>query len=116
MSSVLVGWIVVIPISVAVGWLVWFIWNNNRKLDSRLAAGDFALLSSPSFKITEVIKAPAGSKVEKGIIQVVPPAATGYVRQELPDGRIALVPVTVVHKPIKSVHSTMHTNQQPPEM
>ena len=115
MSSALVGWIVVIPITIAIGWLVWFIWNNNRELDARLAAGDFALLSSPSFKITEVIKAPFGSRVEQGTIQVLPPGATGYVRQQLPDGRIALVPVTTMHGPIKSVHSTIHTNQQPPE-
>jgi hypothetical protein len=116
MSSALVGWIVVFPIAIASGWLVWFIWNNNRKLDARLAAGDFALLSSPSFKITEVIRAPAGSRVEQGTLQVLPPGATGYIRQQLPDGRIALVPVTTMNRPIKSVHSTMNTNQQPPEL
>ena len=116
MSSAIVGWIVVIPIAVAIGWLVWFIWNNNRKLDARLTAGDFALLSSPSFKITEVIRAPAGSRVEQGTLQVLPPNTTGYIRQQLPDGRIALIPVTTIHQPIKSVHSTMRTNQQPPEL
>ena len=116
MSSAIVGWIVVIPIAVAIGWLVWFIWNNNRKLDARLRAGDFALLSSPSFNVTEVIRAPAGSRVEQGILQVLPPGATRYVRQQLPDGRIALIPVTATNQPIKSVHSTMHTNQQPPEL
>jgi hypothetical protein len=116
MSSAIVGLIVVIPIAIAIGWLVWFIWNNNRKLDARLAAGDFALLSSPSFKITEVIRAPAGSRIEQGTLQVLPPGATRYVRQQLPDGRIVLIPVTTMPQSIKSVHSTMHTNQQPPEL
>jgi len=116
MSSALVGWFVVIPIIFAVVGLVWFIWDNNRKLDARLAAGDIGLLSASSFNITEVIRAPAGSRVDQGNLQTLPQGGTGYVRQQLPDGRIALVPVTVMHQPIKSVHSTMHTNQQPPEL
>lgn len=116
MSSAIVGWIVVIPIAVGVGWLVWFTWNNNRKLDARLKRGDNELLSSSSFKITEVIKAPAGSKVEEVKNQVLPQNATGYIRQVLPDGRIALIPVQPAANDIKSVHSTMHTSQQPPMM
>ena len=116
MTSALVGWFVVIPIIFAVVVLVWFIWDNNRKLDARLAAGDIGLLSASSFNITEVIRAPAGSRVDQGNLQTLPQGGTGYVRQQLPDGRIALVPVTVMHQPIKSVHSTMHTNQQPPEL
>ena len=116
MTSALVGWFVVIPIIFAVVVLVWFIWDNNRKLDDRLAAGDIALLSASSFNITEIIRAPAGSRVDQGNLQILPSDGTGYVRQQLPDGRIALVPVTVMHQPIKSVHSTMHTNQQPPEL
>jgi hypothetical protein len=116
MTSALVGWFVVIPIIFAVVVLVWFIWDNNRKLDARLAAGDIGLLSASSFNITEVIRAPAGSRVDQGNLQRLPSDETRYVRQQLPDGRIALVPVTVMHQPIKSVHSTMHTNQQPPEL
>lgn len=116
MSSALIGWVVAIPIIFAVVGLVWFIWNNNRKLDARLAAGDLRLLSASSFNITEVIRAPAGSRVSQGNLQILPQGGTGYVRQQLPDGRIALVPVTVMHQQIKSVHSTIHTNQQPPEM
>ena len=116
MSSSLVGWIVVIPLEVSIGWLVWFTWNNNLKLDERIAAGDNELLSSSSFKITEVIKAPNGSRVEEIKSQVLPQDPAGYIRQVLPDGRIALIPVQVAPSEIKSVHSTMNTNQQPPVM
>lgn len=116
MSSGIVGWIVVIPIAVGVGWLVWFTWNNNRKLDARLKQGDSELLSSSSFKVTEVIKAPAGSKVEEIKNQVLPQNTTGYVRQVLPDGRTALIPVQATTNDIKSIHSTTHTSQQPPMM
>ena len=49
MSSGIVGWLVVIPMSIGLSWLIWNIWNNNRKLDSRLAAGDMELLSSSSY-------------------------------------------------------------------
>ena len=35
-----------------------------------------------------------------------------YIRQTLPDGRVALIPVS--NQQITQVHSTMHTNQQPP--
>ena len=68
---------------------------------------------STSYKVTEVIRAPAGSRVEKIALQPMAVDMSGYVRKELPDGRIALVPIAV-NQEIKSVHSSMHTNQQPP--
>ena len=113
MSTGIVGWLVVIPMSIGLSWLIWSIWDNNRKLDSRLAAGDVELLSSSSYKITEIVQAPAGSRIEASVYPALPP---GYIRQRLPDGRIAMIPVTTVHQPIQSVHSTTHTSQQPPEM
>ena len=116
MSTGIVGWLVVIPMSIGLSWLIWSIWDNNRKLDSRLAAGDVELLSSSSYKITEIVQAPAGSRIDASVSPVLPPDASGYIRQTLPDGRIAMIPVTTVHQPIQSVHSTTHTSQQPPEM
>ena len=116
MSSGIVGWLVVIPMSIGLSWLIWNIWNNNRKLDSRLAAGDMELLSSSSYKITEIVQAPAGSRVEPSQNLVLPQGASGYVQQRLPDGRIAMIPVASMPPTIKSVHSTTHTSQQPPKM
>ena len=101
------------PLVIAVGWLVWNFWNSNRLLDSKLAVGDLELLSSTNYKVSEVIRAPAGSRVEKVAPQEIPVNQQGYIRQQLPDGRIALIPVGI-NQQVKSVHSTMHTNQQPP--
>lgn len=101
------------PIAVGIGWLVWNFWNSNRLLDSRLKVGDMELLSSTNYKVYEVIRAPAGSRVEKVENMQIPFNQQGYIRQQLPDGRIALIPVGV-NQQVKSVHSTTHTNQQPP--
>ena len=84
-----------------------------RDRDNKLANGDLELLDSTSYKVTEVIRAPAGSRVEKIALQPMAVDMSGYVRKTLPDGRIALVPIAV-NQEIKSVHSSMHTNQQPP--
>ena len=109
------GLIIVIPMSIGIVWLIWYVWNNNRKLDQRIASGDVSLLSSSNYNLTEVVRAPAGSRAERAAIQMVAPSAGKYIRQTLPDGRVALIPVTNVHQPIRSVHSTMHTNQQHPK-
>lgn len=101
------------PIAIGIGWLVWNFWNSNRLLDSKLAVGDMELLTSTNYKVSEVIRAPTGSRVEKVAPQQIPFNQQGYIRQQLPDGRIALIPVGMYHQ-VKSVHSTMHTNQQPP--
>ena len=109
MSSI-VALVIGIPMMVGIAWLVWYVWNNNRLLDARLANGDLELLDSTSYKVTEVIRAPAGSRVEKVAFQPMNIDMSGYVRQTLPDGRVALVPVAM----FRSVHSTTHTNQQLP--
>ena len=101
------------PLAIAIGWLVWNFWNSNRLLDSKLAVGDLELLSSTNYKVSEVIRAPAGSRVEKVAPQQIQVNHQGYIRQQLPDGRIALIPVGI-NQQVKSVHSTIHTNQQPP--
>ncbi len=113
--STIVAAIIGIPMMVGIGWLVWYVWNNNRLLDARLAAGDLELLDSTSYKVTEVVRAPAGSRVEKVAFQPMNIDMSGYVRQTLPDGRIALVPVAMAQE-VKSAHSTTHTNQQPPNL
>ncbi len=111
MSSIVAA-VIGIPMMVGIGWLVWYVWNNNRKLDARLANGDLELLDSTSYKVTEVIRAPAGSRVEK-VALPMNIDMSGYVKQTLPDGRVALVPVAM-NQEVKSIHSTTHTNQQPP--
>ena len=111
--SLVVAFLVGGPLAIAIGWLVWNFWNSNRLLDSKLAVGDLELLSSTNYKVSEVIRAPAGSRVEKVAPQQIPVNQQGYIRQQLPDGRIALIPVGI-NQQVKSVHSTMHTNQQPP--
>jgi hypothetical protein len=116
MSSNLIWSFAVIIITVGISFFILYVWNNNRKLDARISAGDMELLSSSSYKITEVVRAPAGSRIEKINSQMLPYNAGGYVQQKLPDGRIAMIPVKVVSQPVRSVHSTTHTNQQPPEM
>ena len=87
--------------------------NIPEVIVSSVENGDLELLGSTSYKVTEVIRAPAGSRVEKIALQPMTVDMPGYVRKTLPDGRIALVPVAV-NQDIKSVHSSMHTNQQPP--
>jgi hypothetical protein len=112
MSSIVAA-VIGIPMMVGIAWIVWYVWNNNRLLDARLANGDLELLDSTSYKVTEVIRAPAGSRVEKVAFQPMNIDMSGYVRQTLPDGRVALVPVAMTQE-VRSVHSTTHTNQQPP--
>ena len=109
--SAIVGWIIGIPLSIAISWLVWYVWNNNRMLDARIANGDIELLSSSNYNITEVVRAPAGSRVEKVAQQIVAPVAGGYIRQTLPDGIVALIPVASVPQPIKSYPNPTHTTQ-----
>ncbi len=104
-----------IPMMVGIGFLVWYVWNKNRLLEAKLADGDLELLNSTSYKVTEVIRAPAGSRVEKVAFQPMNIDMSGYVRQTLPDGRVALVPIAMTQD-VRSVHSTMHTNQQPPNL
>ncbi len=111
MSS-LVALLIALPVSISIGWFVWYFWNNNRLLDKKLIEGDMSLLTSNNYSISEVIRAPAGSRVEKVAIQQMPINQQQYIRQTLPDGRVALIPVS--NQQITQVHSTMHTNQQPP--
>ena len=112
MSSIVAA-VIGIPMMVGIAWIVWYVWNNNRLLDARLANGDLELLDSTSYKVTEVIRAPVGSRVEKVAFQPMNIDMSGYVRQTLPDGRGAPVPVAM-NQEVRSVHSTTHTNQQPP--
>ena len=112
MSS-LVAALFAIPVSVVIGWFVWYFWNNNRLLDKKLAGRDVSLLTSSNYKVSEVIRAPSGSRVEKVALQQIPINTQQYIRQVLPDGSIALIPVSV-NQNITQVHSTTHTNQQPP--
>ncbi len=114
MSSIVAA-VIGIPMMVGIGFLVWYVWNKNRLLEAKLADGDLGLLNSTSYKVTEVIRAPAGSRVEKVAFQPMNIDMSGYVRQTLPDGRVALVPIAMTQD-VRSFYSTMHTNQQPPNL
>jgi len=100
----------------AVGAFVWYVWYANHKLDSRLAEGDITLLASPNYKISEVIRAPMGSRVDKvAPMMMMPQNMGGYVRQMLPDGRVILAPVAMSPQIVTPVQHAMHNTQQPPE-
>ena len=86
MSSA-VGVSIGILMGFAIGAFVWYVWYANHKLDARLANGDITLLSSPNYKITELIRAPVGSSVEKVAPMMMPQNMTGYIRQVLPNQR-----------------------------
>ena len=104
-----VGWIINTPLLIAMLWFVWWIWNSNFVLDRRLAEGDFGLLTSTSYSINEVIRAPAGSRVDVVAQIVIPQNAMGMMPMRLPDGRIMMVPVR-----LGGGYSSTHTSQQPP--
>ena len=119
-----VAYIISIPVAVAIGWMVWNYIEGNVKLDSRMRDGDIGLFDSSQYNISEVIRAPAGSIVED--VQTSPIPMTNspnslegvapgqYIKQQLPDGRIALIPVSSVSHPIKTVSptSSMQNNLQ----
>ena len=104
-----VGWIINAPLLIAMLWFVWWIWNSNFVLDRRLAEGDFGLLTSTSYSINEVIRAPAGSRVDVVAQIAIPQNAMGMMPMKLPDGRIMMVPVR-----LGGGYSSTHTTQQPP--
>jgi len=119
-----VAYIISIPVAVAIGWMVWNYIEGNVKLDSRMKDGDVGLFDSSQYNISEVIRAPAGSIVED--VQTSPIPMTNspnslegvapgqYIKQQLPDGRIALIPVSSVSHAIKTVSptSSMQNNLQ----
>ena len=119
-----VAYIISIPVAVAIGWMVWNYIEGNVKLDSRMRDGDIGLFDSSQYNISEVIRAPAGSIVED--VQTSPIPMTNspnslegvapgqYIKQQLPDGRIALIPVSSVSHAIKTVSptSSMQNNLQ----
>ena len=100
----------------AIGGYVWYVWYANHKLDARLTSGDITLLASPNYKVSEVIRAPVGSRVDKVAPMMMQQNLGGYVRQMLPDGRVALVPVVMPQQAVTQVQHTMRNTQQPPEM
>lgn len=119
-----VAYIISIPVAVAIGWMVWNYIEGNVKLDSRMKEGDVGLFDSSQYNISEVIRAPAGSIVED--VQTSPIPMTNspnslegvapgqYIKQQLPDGSIALIPVSSVSHAIKTVSptSSMQNNLQ----
>ena len=119
-----VAYIISIPVAVAIGWMVWNYIEGNVKLDSRMRDGDIGLFDSSQYNISEVIRAPAGSIVEDVQTSPIPMtnspnslegvASGQYIKQQLPDGRIALIPVSSVSHAIKTVSptSSMQNNLQ----
>ena len=100
--SGIVGWIVGLPIIAAIVWLTYYFWNNDRILDSRIENGDMSLLSSTNYKINEIVKAPAGSRVENVNHYSIPNIEGGYIRQQLPDGSIVLIPANSIPSDVRN--------------
>ena len=109
-----VGWIVGLPIIAAIMWLTYYFWNNDRILDTRIENGDMSLLSSTNYKINEIVKAPAGSKVENVNRFAIPNIEGGYIRQQLPDGSIALIPAISVPNDVRNPVIETHIDKPPP--
>ena len=119
-----VAYIISIPVAVAIGWMVWNYIEGNVKLDSRMKEGDVGLFDSSQYNISEVIRAPAGSIVEDVQTSPIPMTSSPnslegvapgqYIKQQLPDGSIALIPVSSVSHAIKTVSptSSMQNNLQ----
>ena len=104
------GLMIAALIFAAISWMVWSFWTNNVQLNSRLLNGDLTLLESPQYNISEVIRAPAGSVIQDVNTTPQPGVGDGYVRAQLPDGRIALIPVASIQRPVKSGPATTHNN------
>jgi|LWDU01.1.fsa_nt_gi hypothetical protein len=103
-----VSWVIFAPLLAAVIWFVWYIWNSSATLDARIAAGDDSLLYSNSFNISEVIRAPFGSKIDL-VKTVIPQNQIAMMPIQLADGRVMMVPVKVV-----SSHASMQGIQPLP--
>ena len=63
------------------------------ELDIRLAEGDMGLLNSGSYRITEVIRAPFGSRVDASPNMMLT-TNQQMVPVLLPDGRVGLMPLS----------------------
>jgi hypothetical protein len=110
-AASLAGWAVAVPLIVALTWFSWWIWNANNKLDARIITGDLDLLSSPSFSISEIIRAPMGSRVDVAqvvAVQQLPPNMM-MVPVRLPDGSVGMMPVRTAAAPV-----SMQPLLQPP--
>ena len=112
----LVTWLIGLPMLVGIGWAVWYYWNSSNTLDARIRNGDLELLNSPNYKITEVVRAPPGSSVEKVTSQVIVPDGGNFIQQRLPDGNIALIPVNSIPRPVRSDLQSTHTSPQLQEL
>ena len=112
--SYVVGFVIGLPMIGAMVWLAYYFWNSDRVLDSRISTGDITILSSSNFKINEVVRAPSGSRIEKVAQQFIPQIKGGYVRQKLPDGRIALIPANSIRSEFKDSASQIDKQNPPP--
>lgn len=112
--SYVVGFVIGLPLIGAMVWLGYYFWNSDRVLDSRISNGDLTILNSSNFKINEVVRAPSGSRIEKVAQQIIPQIEGGYVRQKLPDGRIALIPANSIRSEFKDPVSQIDKQNPPP--
>ena len=99
------GIIISIPILAAIVWMIWYYVDGNRKLNSRLIEGDLALLTSSQYNVSEVLRAPVGSRIDE-MQSPVMANSEGYIKQKLPDGRIALIPMNMASQFPKPVPET----------
>ena len=78
--------------------LVGFSLKRIVELDIRLASGDMSLLNSGSYRITEVIRAPFGSRID-ATPNMMLTTGVQMVPVMLPNGSVGLVPLsTFIHQ------------------
>ena len=87
------AWLVAVIFIAIMITLVGFSLKRIIELDIRLASGDMGLLNSGSYRVTEVIRAPFGSRIDATPNMML---ATGVqmVPVMLPDGNVGLMPLS----------------------
>ena len=105
------GILISIPILAAIVWMIWYYVDGNRKLNSRLIEGDLALLDSSQYNVSEVLRAPAGSRIDE-LQSPVMANSGGFIKQQLPDGRVVLIPMSMVSQIPRPVLETTHNIPQ----
>ena len=91
-------WVIAIGfIFIFVAWVSWCV-QQSISLDKRLKSGDVRLLSSSAYHISEVIRAPLGSRVE--LSTSIPMPTQQLVPVRLANGEIVLLPLSqIIQRP-----------------
>ena len=87
------AWLVAFLFLAAIIAVVGFSLKRIIQLDVRIAKGDNSLLNSDSYRITEVIRAPMGSRIDAFPNFMVTPGVQ-MVPVMMPNGTIGLMPLS----------------------